>query len=40
MTSVLTIQKPETAENIITTFSTINPEITSKLKSLNYSFMF
>ena len=32
----VTIQKPEITENIIISFSTINHEITSKLKSLNY----
>ena len=36
----VTIQKPEITENIVTSFSTINHEITSELKSLNYTFMF
>ena len=35
----VTIQKPEITENIITSFSIINHKITSKIKSLNYSFI-
>ena len=36
----VTIQKQKLRENVIICFSTINHPITSKLKSLNYSFIF